>query len=101
MICSKSVAVLILAVLVSVVVGDGETGSVRWPRIRPLNLDGSLQELSAFRETVEHSTVDKIVEELQVYENMQRTLYALCIIIHTHAHTHTHTHSHAHAYSRK
>ena len=94
MICSKSVAVLLLAVFVSVVVGDGETGSVRWPRIRPLNLDGSLQELSAYQETLEHSTVDEIVEELQVGDH---AVY-ITRIVHNHIiHSHTHTHTHSHA----
>ena len=66
MICSKSVAVLLLAVLVSGLVREGNTESVGWQRIRPLNLDSSLPELSAYRETLEHSTVDEIIEELQV-----------------------------------
>ena len=66
MICSKSVAVLLLAVLVSGLVREGNTESVSWQRIRPLNLDSSLPALSAYRETLEHSTVDEIIEELQV-----------------------------------
>ena len=86
MICSKSVAVLLLAVLVSVAVREGRSGSVRWPRIRPLNLDSSLPELSAYRETLEHSTVEEIIDELQVREMHVRS--------HTHMHMHVRTMSH-------
>lgn len=76
MIYSKSVAVLLSAVLVLCAVREGRSGSVRWPRLRPLNLDRSLPELLAYRETLEHSTVEEIIDELQVYER--------CAQSHTH-----------------
>lgn len=66
MVCKS--AALPLAVLVLVVVGEARTESVRWPSIRPLNLDSRHHpELSAYRETsLEHSTVEEVIEDLQV-----------------------------------
>ena len=103
MTCSKSVRVLLLAVSILVVVREGKTESVRWPRIRPLNLDSSLPELSAYRETLEHSTVEEIIDELQVRITRSCIAYmTLCMVKHTmsckHTHTRTYTHMHMHTH---
>ena len=98
MICSESVRVLLLAVLALVVVREGKTGSVRWPRIRSLNLDSSLPELSAYRENLEHSTVEEIIEELQVCNEIMQRIHA-CAYVHNVMQAHTHVHTLTHAYT--
>ena len=67
MVHSRSVGVL-LTVFTLLLVKDANTRTtVRGPKIFPLNLESRLlPELSTYQENLEHSTVEEVIEDLQV-----------------------------------